>query len=52
MCSSDLLHRHRGPFWMRRGNGEPLRRDPAERLAGGVAAGLALQRRRASQLPK
>ena len=30
-------HRHRGPFWMRRGNGEPLRRDPAERLAGGVA---------------
>src|SRR5271166_3092042 len=32
-------HRHRGPFWMRRGNGGPLRRDPVERLAGGVAAG-------------
>ena len=37
-------HPHRGPFWMRRGNGEPLRRDPAERLAGGVAAGLAAWR--------
>ena len=35
-------HWHRGPFWMRRrGHGGPLRRDPAERLAGGVAAGLA-----------
>ena len=37
-------HRHRGPFWMRRGNGGPLRRDPAERLAGGVAAGVAAWR--------
>jgi signal transduction histidine kinase len=35
-------HWHRGPFWMRRrGDGGPLRRDPAERLAGGVAAGVA-----------
>jgi signal transduction histidine kinase len=35
-------HPHRRPFWLRhRGNGGPLRRDPAERLAGGVAAGLA-----------
>jgi signal transduction histidine kinase len=38
-------HWHRGPFWMRRrGNAGPLRRDPAERLAGGVAAGLAAWR--------
>jgi signal transduction histidine kinase len=37
-------HRHRGPFWMRRGNGGPLRRDPADRLAGGVAAGMAAWR--------
>src|SRR5271165_2931150 len=37
-------HRHRGPFWMRRGNGGPLRRDPVERLAGGVAAGVAAWR--------
>ena len=35
-------HRHRGPFWLRRrGHGGPLRRDPAERLAGGVASGVA-----------
>ena len=35
--------RHRGPFWPRQrgGNGGPLRRDPADRLAGGVAAGVA-----------
>jgi len=26
--------------WRRRGNGEPLRRDPEDRLAGGVAAGV------------
>jgi signal transduction histidine kinase len=37
-------HRHRGPFWMRRGDGGPLRRDPADRLAGGVAAGMAAWR--------
>jgi signal transduction histidine kinase len=38
-------HWHRGPFWMRRrGDGGPLRRDPAERLAGGVAAGIAAWR--------
>ena len=36
-------HGGRGPFGMRhRGNGEPLRRDQADRLAGGVAAGLAV----------
>jgi signal transduction histidine kinase len=35
-------HRHRGPFWLRRrGHGGPLRRDPTERLAGGVASGVA-----------
>src|SRR5580700_11046745 len=35
-------HGHRGPFWLRRrGHGGPLRRDPAERLAGGVASGVA-----------
>ncbi len=33
---------HRGPFWLRRrGHGGPLRRDPADRLAGGVASGVA-----------
>ena len=38
-------HGRRGPFWLRhRGNGGPLRRDPAERLAGGVAAGVAAWR--------
>jgi signal transduction histidine kinase/phage shock protein PspC (stress-responsive transcriptional regulator) len=35
-------HRHRGPFWLRhRGTGGPLRRDQADRLVGGVAAGVA-----------
>jgi signal transduction histidine kinase len=35
-------HPRRGPFWLRRrGNGGPLRRDSADRLAGGVAAGVA-----------
>ena len=35
-------HGHRGPFWLRRrGHGGPLRRDPADRLAGGVASGVA-----------
>jgi signal transduction histidine kinase len=35
--------RHRHPFWLRRrgGSGGPLRRDPADRLGGGVAAGVA-----------
>src|SRR6266704_1791448 len=35
--------RHRGPFWLRQrgGNGGPLRRDPDDRLGGGVAAGVA-----------
>ncbi len=38
-------HWHRGPFWLRhRGTGGPLRRDPADRLAGGVAAGVAAWR--------
>jgi signal transduction histidine kinase len=37
-------HWHRGPFWLRhrRGSGGPLRRDPADRLAGGVASGVAV----------
>jgi signal transduction histidine kinase len=30
--------------WRNRGNGEPLRRDPEDRLAGGVAAGMAAWR--------
>jgi signal transduction histidine kinase len=35
-------HPHRGPFGLRRrGNGGPLRRDTSDRLAGGVAAGVA-----------
>jgi len=37
-------HWRRGPFWLRQqrgGNDGPLRRDPADRLAGGVAAGVA-----------
>jgi signal transduction histidine kinase len=36
-------HWHHGPFWLRhrRGTGGPLRRDPADRLAGGVASGVA-----------
>jgi signal transduction histidine kinase len=39
-------HRHRGPFWPRHrdGNGGPLRRDPTDRLGGGVAAGVAAWR--------
>src|SRR6266571_5372701 len=38
--------RHRGPFWLRRRprSGGPLRRDPADRLGGGVAAGVAAWR--------
>ncbi len=36
---------HRGPFWLRhRGDGGPLRRDPADQLGGGVAAGIAAWR--------
>jgi signal transduction histidine kinase len=35
-------HWHRGPFWMRRnGTGGPLRRDLTDRIAGGVASGVA-----------
>jgi signal transduction histidine kinase len=38
-------HGRRGPFWLRRrGHGGPLRRDPAERLAGVVASGVAAWR--------
>ncbi len=39
-------HWHRGSFWLRRrgGDGGPLRRDPADRLGGGVAAGVATWR--------
>jgi signal transduction histidine kinase/phage shock protein PspC (stress-responsive transcriptional regulator) len=38
-------HWGRGSFWLRqRGNGGPLRRDPADRLGGGVAAGVAAWR--------
>ena len=39
-------HWHRGPFGLRQrgGNGGPLRRDPADRLGGGVAAGVAAWR--------
>ena len=38
-------HRHRGHFWLRRrGDGGPLRRDTADRLAGGVASGVAAWR--------
>jgi signal transduction histidine kinase len=33
---------HRGPFWRRhQGTGGPLRRDPSDRLLGGVASGVA-----------
>jgi signal transduction histidine kinase len=36
---------HRGPFWRRhQGTGGPLRRDPDDRLLGGVAAGVAAWR--------
>jgi signal transduction histidine kinase len=37
---------HRGPFWMKRrgGCGGPLRRDPTDRLLGGVASGFAAWR--------
>ena len=35
-------HPRHGPFWLRhRGTGGPLRREPGDRLAGGVAAGVA-----------
>jgi signal transduction histidine kinase len=34
----------RAERWRNRGNGEPLRRDPDDRLAGGVAAGIAAWR--------
>src|SRR6516164_9426676 len=37
-------HPRRGPFWLRRRSAGPLRRDPADRLAGGVAAGVAAWR--------
>ncbi len=37
-------HHHRAARWRNRGNGEPLRRDPEDRLAGGVAAGIAAWR--------
>jgi signal transduction histidine kinase len=38
-------HGRRGPFWLRhRGSGGPLRRDPADRLVGGVASGVAAWR--------
>jgi signal transduction histidine kinase len=40
-----FTHRHPGWFWRhRRGSGGPLRRDPADRLAGGVASGVAVWR--------
>ena len=41
-----FTHWHRGPFWLRHrhGSGGPLRRDPADRLAGGVASGVAAWR--------
>jgi signal transduction histidine kinase len=34
----------RAERWRHRGNGQPLRRDPEDRLAGGVAAGIAAWR--------
>ena len=38
-------HWHRrAERWRNRGNGEPLRRDPEDRLAGGIAAGIAAWR--------
>ena len=41
-----LARRHRGPFGLRKGDGHggPLRRDPADHLGGGVAAGVAAWR--------
>jgi signal transduction histidine kinase len=41
-----FAHWHRGPFWLRHrhDSGGPLRRDPADRLAGGVASGIAAWR--------
>jgi len=40
-----MRHWQRRPFWMRRrGTGGPLRRDPADRLLGGVASGIAAWR--------
>jgi signal transduction histidine kinase len=35
---------HRARRWRQRGDGEPLRRDPDDRLIGGIAAGLAAWR--------
>src|SRR5580704_10092364 len=37
-------HRHPARFRHREGNGGPLRRDPADRLGGGVASGVAAWR--------
>jgi signal transduction histidine kinase len=37
-------HPRRGPFWLRHRGSGPLRRDPADRIAGGVAAGVAAWR--------
>ena len=41
-----FAHWHDGPFWLRRrrGSGGPMRRDPTDRLAGGVASGVAAWR--------
>ncbi len=40
-----VRHWHHGPFWRRhQGTGGPLRRDPADRLLGGVASGVAAWR--------
>jgi signal transduction histidine kinase len=36
--------RRRAERWRNRGNGQPLRRDPEDRLAGGVAGGIAAWR--------
>jgi signal transduction histidine kinase len=37
-----VQHWHHAPFWRRhQGTGGPLRRDPADRLLGGVASGVA-----------
>jgi signal transduction histidine kinase len=37
-------HPRRGPFWLRHRSAGPLRRDPGDGLAGGVAAGVAAWR--------